>query len=635
MSLDVNGYSDQFRNFLDFANKEIQANAWKGKTSVAQADQSTALGSRTITANSHDKVGKWRRSQDMKDVNDMTRKIFKNAIAEMFGGEKNIPKTVLNAMKLNDYDKGKPLTARRILAVKTAIDREGSVKLNAFKSPDAEKLALSKGWTQGELPRIARAANMLCAATNMDINTAIEKLSTPGSKENRLMNYGGRFLETQANFANGLRLMDSFAAWFKDICDTMAPVYSSTLGEKDFSPADTFTKLNMSSQVIKEDNLKGFEKFAFEELSVNPKANLNETDMEKLFGFKNNKAMCFFGFDFGHSFASTIANIPKEKRAVIYTALNAFTQPANNALEAREKTKGGGSQTWISNIHSPSVIARLLRNFDKAEAMFNAGKLTPTNIIKEFFSEIPDKGDYDYETINEYFNDIGAQLNLEDFEGGQYTDVSDSVALAMENSGCTFEETVRILREGSMPSVPQYLNTGSMPLADFDGTNNGGIKLIEGDLYRPDPCYRFRNDLKTPLMTIGPDHGGFGFTFPGQSKFYTNGWPQGKANIQHVADNVIKMCGAVHVNQANSVMMMLSQSGLSNLRGGIPQVNATSNEHAPVDYTLSKNEQTGAITIRYSSPEVLPFKFEWSATIDVNGNVTTTPMTAELKQQAE
>jgi len=635
MPLDVNGYSDQFRNFLDFANKEIQANATKGRTSVAQADQSAALGNRTITANSNDKVGKWFRSRDVKDANNMTREIFKNAIAEMFGGEKNIPRAVLDAMKLNDYGKGKPLTARRILAVKTAIDREGSVKLNVFKSPDAEKLALSKGWTQGELPRIARAANMLCAATGVDIATAIEKLSTPGSRENRLMNYGGRFLESPANFANGLRLMDSFAGWYKDICDTMASVHSTTFGDKDYSPADTFTKLNINSKMIGEDKLKGYEKFVFEELSVNPNANLGETDMEKLFGFKNNKVMSFFGFGFGSSFTSTIANIPKEKRAVIYTAINSFTQPANSALEAREKNKGNGSQTWLNPINSPTVIARLLRNFDKAEAMFNAGKLTPRNIIKEFFSEIPDKGNYDYKTINGYLNAIGAQLALDEDEGGQYTDVSDRAGLAMENSGCTFEETVRALREGRTLAVPQYLSTGSMPLEHFDGTTQGGRKLIEGDLYRPDFCYHFKNDLKTPLLNPAPGQGGFGFTFPGENKFYTNSSQQGRANIQHVADKVIEMCGTVHVSQANSVMMMLSQSGLTNLRGGISQINATSNEHAPVDYALSKNDQTGAVTIRYTSPEALPFKFEWSATIDVNGNVSSTPMTVEQKLQAQ
>ena len=33
------------------------------------------------------------------------------------------------------------------------------------------------------------------------------------------------------------------------------------------------------------------------------------------------------------------------------------------------------------------------------------------------------------------------------------------------------------------------------------------------------------------------------------------------------------------------------------------------------------NARTGAITITYTSPEELPFKFSWTATVDVNGNV--------------
>lgn len=39
----------------------------------------------------------------------------------MFGGEAKIPKSVKKAMLLDDYGTGKPLTARRILAVKAAI----------------------------------------------------------------------------------------------------------------------------------------------------------------------------------------------------------------------------------------------------------------------------------------------------------------------------------------------------------------------------------------------------------------------------------------------------------------------------------------------------------------------------------
>ena len=136
--------------------------------------------------------------------------------------------------------------------------------------------------------------------------------------------------------------------------------------------------------------------------------------------------------------------------------------------------------------------------------------------------------------------------------------------------------------------------------------------------------------METPLLQFDRQPG-FGFKFPDEGKFFTNASEQGKANITRVADKVVAMCGSVHVAQSNAVMTMLSQSGLSNLRGGLPQIGVTSNEHAPVDYTITKNDETGDITIKYTSPEALPFKFEWSATVDISGNVTTTPMTVEMK----
>ena len=625
MALDINGYNTDFNAFVKFAQNSFVTN---DKTAVARFEVGGApLGGRLIVAANpqFDKVGKFR-NQIQKDLNNEIRTAFRNAIINMFGGESRIPDSVKDAMLLKDYGKGKPLTARRIMAVKAAIDKDGSVKLNTFRSADAATVALNKGWNKEELPQIARAARFLSDATGVDEFTAIEQLSTPGSKANRLMNYGGRFMDSATSFANGLRLMDSFKDWYTNIFDTMKPVHKQERNVRDFSPADTFTKLNIDGNFIDMDYLQGFEKFAFEELAANPKANLAETDMEKLFGFKDNKAMAFIGTGYGNSFYSTIANVPKEKRAIIYTALNAFTVPAKNAQEAHNKNMGNRSYTKLNSNHAPVVIARLVKNFDKAEAMFNAGKLTAKNIIKEFFSEIPEKGDYDYKTLNNYFDGIDAQLALDEDEGGKYTDVSDSVVLAMQNSGCTFEETVQMLRQGQMPPVPKFLSTGSMRLKDFDGTVNGGRDLIGGDLNRPDFCYHFKSNLEKPLLAPGPQQPGFGFKFPDEGKFFTNASEQGKANITRVADKVVAMCGSVHVAQSNAVMTMLSQSGLSNLRGGLPQIGVTSNEHAPVDYTITKNDETGDITIKYTSPEALPFKFEWTATVDISGNVTTTPI---------
>jgi len=629
MALDINGYNADFNAFIQFAADHIATN----DKAVARFEVGAAPfgGARTVVAADPqaDKVGKFR-DQNQRDLNNTIRTAFRNAVINMFGGESRIPDSVKDAMLLKDYNKGKPLTARRILAVKTAIDQDGSVKLNTFRSADAATVALNKGWTNEELPMVARAARFLSEATVVDEFTAIDQLSTPGSKANRLMNYGGRFMDSATNFANGLRLMEGFKEWFTDICNTMRPVHEQNYKTRDYSPADTFTKLNFNSRMLDMDYLLGLEKFAFEELAVSPKADLAGTDMEKLFGFKNNKAMYCLGTAHGKSIYSTIANIPKEKRAVLYAVFNAFTIPAKNAQEAHDKNQGNGSATWLKDTYAPAMAGRILKNFDKDEALYNAGKLTAKNIIKQFFNEIPDKGDYDYETLNNYFEDVFYKFNLDEEEGGQYTDISSIAGLNLENSGCTFEETVRILREGRMPPVPKYLSTGCMPLSKFDGTVAGGRDLINGDLDRPDLCYRFKTDLSTALINH-QQQPGFGFTFPGQEKFYTNSSEQGKANITRVGDNVVAMCGAVHVAQANAVMTLLSQSGLSNLRGGLPQVGSTGNEHAPVDYTLTKNARTGAVTIKYNSPEALPFKFEWSATVDIDGNITTTPMTVEKK----
>ncbi|MBQ7609350.1 MAG: hypothetical protein IJU76_15490, partial [Desulfovibrionaceae bacterium] len=522
------------------------------------------------------------------------------------------------------------LTARRILAVKQAIDTDAVAKLRVFQYADSANIALSKGWNKTELPNLARAAHFLSQATGVDEFEAIEQLSTPGSKANRLMSYGGRFMESAENFANGLRLIDSFADWYEDIRTTMGPVFDQTKTEKrDYTPANTFTKLNIDSMLVRSDCLIGLEKFAFEELSVNPKANLAETDMEKLFGFKNNQAMNFMGRDFGKSIHSTIENIPKERRAVIYTAINAFTQSANTAEEAHNKRMHGDTFTWLKTKYTPAIVARLLNNFDKACKLYDSGKLTTKNIIKEFFPEIPDKGDYNYKTINDYFENWNEQLLSID---SPYIDVSSAVLLNLQNSGRTHEEIIQALREHKTLSLPKYVTTGNIPLEDRDGTTKSGIELLRTDLNRPSNLYKFRNDPKTPLMK---NNEGFGFTFPGEEKFYTNASDSGKKNIELVGKKVIDMCGPVHAKQANAVMMMLSQSGLSNLRSGINQVNCMSDEHSAVDFTLTKNEETGSITIKYSSPEPLPFTFEWSATIDVNGVITETPMIVQDKSVVE
>ena len=142
-----------------------------------------------------------------------------------------------------------------------------------------------------------------------------------------------------------------------------------------------------------------------------------------------------------------------------------------------------------------------------------------------------------------------------------------------------------------------------------------------GDLKRPTD-YNYIGDKKTLL----PKGYGFRFNFPDGTTYKTNATEEGLAQIETVADKAEALCGPAHREQASSVVMMLSQSGLCVLRGGLKGYGIESSEHAAVDFTLSRNAETGDISIRYSSPKELPFSFEWSATIKPDGFVSTTPL---------
>ncbi len=65
------------------------------------------------------------RTKRMEDLNDEVRGLFKQTVADLFGGSvDDIPKSIRAAMKFDsDFDKGKPLTSRRISVVKAAVEQ--------------------------------------------------------------------------------------------------------------------------------------------------------------------------------------------------------------------------------------------------------------------------------------------------------------------------------------------------------------------------------------------------------------------------------------------------------------------------------------------------------------------------------
>ena len=120
MALEINA---QYTMFVQFAQQ--QADAEHSKV-IARVGGEGPLGGRDIKAAERGEGDSVRpflpRSGANKNKNNAVRDLFRQAIREMFGGEERIPPNVKEAMRLQDYGDGRPLTARRIMAVKAAVD---------------------------------------------------------------------------------------------------------------------------------------------------------------------------------------------------------------------------------------------------------------------------------------------------------------------------------------------------------------------------------------------------------------------------------------------------------------------------------------------------------------------------------
>lgn len=131
MAIDVQAQS-RYDQFADFA-----AKAAKEKTIVGTAH----YGMHVVPKSKFDFVGNIGRSAASKAANDAARNNFMDAVLGMFGVKdaKDLPDSVRTAMKLEDYGKGRPLTARRILAVKAAVDQVFDAKAQPLEAAAARQ----------------------------------------------------------------------------------------------------------------------------------------------------------------------------------------------------------------------------------------------------------------------------------------------------------------------------------------------------------------------------------------------------------------------------------------------------------------------------------------------------------------
>lgn len=121
MAIKIN-QNNQFNQFVKFAQDAMEA----GKAKAIARENIIENGGgavRTITRGSGDHAFAFKRSRANKTANDTVRELFRDSVIAMFGSEDKIPESVKKAMLLKDYGVGKPLTARRILAVQKAITK--------------------------------------------------------------------------------------------------------------------------------------------------------------------------------------------------------------------------------------------------------------------------------------------------------------------------------------------------------------------------------------------------------------------------------------------------------------------------------------------------------------------------------
>ncbi|MBQ6248282.1 MAG: hypothetical protein IJK04_15530, partial [Kiritimatiellae bacterium] len=388
--------------------------------------------------------------------------------------------------------------------------------------------------------------------------------------------------------------MDSFKTWFEN---TAANVKSKN--------CNTLTEKNAGSTFLTKEGLMGFEKFVFEDIALDPTFNLAAPDPEKAFGIENNKAMNFFARGNGSGCTGTVAQLSPEKRQVVYAVFAALEPPS-------PQPKGA------TNVAANSeTLSRILRHFDEIVELKNSGKLDRTHINAVLVPDLDIPPDASPRAVNDAFmTKLYAKYGTNQ---GKLMEVSNDI----ERSGCTLAEALAAA-EGKGPkpkTLPDYSPT-TMKIEEIDGSTKGGRRLMLGDFVRPEnPKYLDGTRI------LGEEQNHFTVKI-GQETFTADGKNGGAGNAV-IADRIENLCGKVHVDQASSVMRSLSQAAHQPLlpllqqhgiQGGI------GNEHIPLTYTLSRNDDTGAITIRYSEPEGMPVKFHWETTVALDGSSTSTPI---------
>lgn len=502
---------------------------------------------------------------------------------------------------LNDYTAQIAECARDVRLAANQDQQPFVAVENQFLAGDGAARALQAGFAQAELPKIARAFALYKLVTNATDEAALAAALDPDSKVSRLASYGGRFTANLENFKAGLKLMEEYTGWFKKMFDNINAGNFTTLTER-----------YLHTGTVGANAARALESFLFAEIAINDSIPLDVQKPENVFGMANNPAMRFVGNGYTTSCAYTLAQVPPEKRQIIYAVFNVFDpQPADKDKKVKRDRVG----------QSGVLLARILKHYDAVVEFRDKGQLDRTHLVPLLYREFTgaptaSNSEIDSALSSKLFSDVN---------------LINAAFLHMAECGATVDEVLAALRQGRrLPNAP-YVTSYNGHFEGLNGTAKEGRETMVGDLIRPTGPNFVGNGAPTLLLSNVK----YTVHFPDgttlDSRHDKNGKEDVNAAVAAIADKIETVCGKVHQRQLNSVYFSLSQSALgSKIRGGFYAQGIDSNEHMALTFTLVKDANSGDVTIRYSEPTGFPLHFSWETTVHIDGSSESTNMVVEV-----
>ena len=464
--------------------------------------------------------------------------------------------------------------------------------------------ALSRGYAPAELPMLQRVADIYREATGCTETEARIAALDQHSAARRLFAYGGRFTASAENFKAGLKLLGQFKTW---LAARDAEVEPKRVPNGRVGAGVSLTALNADPSYFTSGAEYAYEKFIFEHIAIDESLPIATDDPNAVFDMEHNPVTRFFGRGYSTASTNTMAQIPPEKRTLVYEVFD---------LIAPLATTQAGVDANYHRSSNVEMIARILANLDAIAEMKEAGTLTKATFCERFLTDIPGAAEMTFSQIGQTLSGLQEQVLMNRLGGnvGKFFQFN----LMMQSSGRTIEECAEAILNGQrLPRAP-YIAPANGGISELDGTAKGGRAQCVLDLLRPASPVSISDgkEIFTDEQNV------FKVNFPDGTTLTSSNQDQANA----IADKIAELCGPVHLTQLSSVYFALTQAGENILLDAFRGQGYSTTEHTPLTYTLLKNEETGVITVRYSEPAGFPIKFSWECAIALDGTSTTTQM---------